>query len=69
MRVTWEPVPDAEGYFIRFGVNKEELNTHWQVIDGNEALIHCLTSGVRYYVRVDAYNENGVTRGTEIRTV
>ena len=69
MRVTWESVPGAEGYIIRFGVNREELNTHWQVIGGNEALIRCLTSGISYFVCVDAYNENGVTKGTEIQKV
>ena len=69
MRVTWESVPGAEGYLIRFGVNLDELHTHWQVIGETEANVRCLTAGVRYHVRVDAYNENGVTEGTETRTV
>ena len=69
MRVTWTAVDGAEGYTVRFGVNPDELHTHWQVIGGTEAVIRCLTKGVRYYVTVDAYNDSGVTAGKEIRTV
>ena len=67
MRVSWEAVPGAEGYFIRFGVNPDALHTHLQVIGRTEAVAGCLTAGLRYYVRVDAYNENGIVSGT--RTV
>ncbi len=63
MRVTWAPVEDAQGYMIRFGINPEELHTHWQVIGACEAEIGCLTRGETYYVTVDAYNESGVTHG------
>ena len=69
MRVSWNAAPGAAGYLIRFGVNKKELNTHWQVIGKTGAEIRCLTAGVRYYVRVDAYNENGVTEGTDVQRV
>ena len=69
MRVTWEPVPGAEGYLIRFGVDPNALHTHWQVIGKTEAVIRCLTAGIRYYVKVDAYNENGVVPGRDVRIV
>ena len=69
MQIGWEPVPGAEGYMIRFGVNEKELHTHWQVIGDCEAELKCLTRGVRYYVTVDAYNENGIVRGETVRTV
>lgn len=45
------------------------MNNHWQVIGKTGAEIRCLTDGVRYYVRVDAYNENGITEDTDVRTV
>ncbi len=67
MHVSWAAVPGAEGYLIRFGVDPHELHTHWQVIGQTEATVRCLTAGVGYYVRVDAYNENGVTEGTAKR--
>ena len=66
MTVKWDMLPDAQGYFVRFGVNPNELNTHYQVIGGNEAVIGCLNNGVNCYVTVDAYNEDGVTEGKRI---
>ncbi len=69
MRVTWENVPDAEGYFVRFGVNENELHTHFQIIGATEANIRCLIKGVRYHVTVDAYNKGGITRGSFTKIV
>jgi hypothetical protein len=64
MTVTWEPVEGAQGYFIRWGIDPNNLHTHWQVIGECEATVYCLTKGVTYFVTVDAYNESGVTKGT-----
>ena len=69
MRVTWEEVEGAEGYFVRFGVDENELHTHFQIIGGTEASIRCLINGVCYRVTVDAYNKNGIVKGTLTRTV
>ena len=69
MKVCWSPVDGAEGYIIRWGVSREERNTHWQVIGACDAVIRCLTRGVRYFVSVDAYNAGGVTRGTEVQRI
>ena len=69
MKVEWRAVPGAEGYFVRFGVSPEALHPHWQVIGETQAVIRCLTAGVRYYVQMDAYNENGIAQGTETQTV
>ena len=69
MTVKWEPLADAQGYIIRWGIDPGQLHTHWQVIDGSEATVYCLTKGVTYYITVDAYNESGVTRGVTRQTV
>ena len=61
MTVSWEPVPGAEGYFVRFGVNENELYTQYQIIGEGRAEIRILIRGVKYYVTVDAYNSGGVT--------
>lgn len=63
MLVKWEPSEGADGYFIRFGVKEDALYTHWQVVSGCEAVIHCLISELDYFVTVDAYNESGVAKG------
>lgn len=69
MTVTWEKREDAQGYFVRFGIDPEEMYTHFQVLEGCRADIGCLTKGVEYYVTVDAYNESGISYGTEIKRV
>lgn len=69
MKVIWEPVEGAQGYMIRFGVHPNQLHTHWQVMDACEANIGCLTRNVTYYVTVDAYNESGITRGTDLQII
>ena len=66
MEVSWKPVEGAEGYVIRFGINKEERNTHWQVIGECSALVTCLTAGNSYWVSVDSYNSGGYTEGHKI---
>jgi len=66
MTVKWDAVPGAEGYIVRFGVNPDELHTHWQAIGECEAVVRCLNCGVEYYITVDAYNENGIVRGTKM---
>jgi hypothetical protein len=67
--ISWNAVPGAEGYIIRFGINPDELYNHWQVLGETYACLRCLTAGVTYYMTVDAYNENGIVRGTEIISV
>lgn len=69
MTVTWEALPDAQGYIIRWGIDPQNLHTHWQVIGDCEATIHCLTKGIGYYITVDAYNESGVTCGTQTQHI
>lgn len=69
MCVTWENVPGAEGYFVRFGVSENALHTHFQIIGSTKADIRCLINGVSYYVIVDAYNRNGITYGRTAKKV
>ena len=74
MTVSWQPVEGAQGYFIRWGIDPNNLHTHWQVLadpvgGGTEATVYCLTKGVTYYVTVDAYNESGVTHGTHLQSI
>lgn len=66
MTVSWGEVAGAEGYMIRFGINPDELNQHYMIQGQTSKKLMCLNKGVDYYVRVDAYNESGVTVGIEV---
>ena len=66
MTVSWDESQNAEGYMIRFGINPDELNQHYMIQGQTSIMLRCLNKGVDYYVRVDAYNESGMTVGTKI---
>lgn len=66
--IAWNKVSGADGYLVRFGYQPDFLNQCIQV-KGNETtelLLHILTKGVKYYYRVDTYNDSGITEGNVI---
>lgn len=66
--VTWDASKDADGYVVTFGYRPDYLNQSIMIKDPSKTSldIHILTPGEKYYYRVDAYNENGVTEGRDI---
>ena len=64
MLVTIEPQEGTVGYNILFGSTPEKLYHSAMVFTPGEHRIGALIKGRRYYVRVDAFNENGITEGT-----
>lgn len=57
---------DAVGYNILWGSSPEKLY-HSYMIFGNEQRVGALVKGKEYYVRVDAFNENGITEGNTVK--
>ena len=65
--ISWRPVRDAQFYIVRFGSRPGLLTQNYQVYDGQTSLgVASLTKGVRYFVAVDAVNENGIARGVTV---
>ncbi len=60
--LTWNPVADAQGYIIRYGVEPDKLYSNFQVINESSLTFSSLNKGVPYYFTIDVYNENGVTK-------
>lgn len=58
---------DAAGYNILWGHAEDKLYHSYQVYKSDEALTHkrigALVKSQDYFVRVDAFNENGITHG------
>ncbi len=54
---------DAVGYVVLWGHSREKLYHSFMVFDKQEQEIRALVSGMDYYVRVDAFNEAGITHG------
>ena len=64
--LNWKPTPGATGYNIRFGTAKDKLYHTYQVLGTNSLTIRSLHGQRKYYFTIDAFNENGVTKGKKI---
>lgn len=64
IKVSWNAVPDATGYVLRWGTDPDELYLTCQT-EQPELELGLFSVGQAYYFRVDAFNESGVTPGTE----
>jgi hypothetical protein len=51
------------GYNILFGSSPEKLYHSYMVFEAGEKRVGALIAGKEYFVRVDAFNENGITEG------
>ena len=63
MLVGIKPQDSARGYNILFGSSPEKLYHSCMVFAAGEHRLGALIKGREYYVRVDAFNENGITEG------
>lgn len=63
MTVSWQSVPGAVGYNVRWGVKPDRLNLNYQVFAdrGTSLDVRALSAGVDYYVAVEAFDESGVS--------
>lgn len=62
-KVSWNAVPDAQGYNVRFGISPEKLYLSHQVYGANEVLLTALNQGMDYYICVDSFGEGGIQEG------
>lgn len=62
--IKWNPVPNADGYQIRYGIAPDKLYGHYQVFsEETSCRINSLNTGEDYVFVVDSYNSAGVTKG------
>ena len=67
MLVNILPQENALGYNILFGAEPEKLYHSCMVFTSGEHRLGALIKGREYFVRVDAFNETGITEGDVIR--
>ena len=67
MTVSIEPQTDTVGYNILFGSSPEKLYHSAMTFAPGKHRIGALIDGRDYFVRVDAFNENGITEGSCIK--
>jgi hypothetical protein len=66
--VSWNDVPGAVGYNIRWGIRPDKLYQTYQVFadSGTKLEVRALTVGQDYSFAVEAFNENGVSPLSEV---
>jgi hypothetical protein len=66
VRLRWTKTPDAVGYNIRYGTEKDKLYHNHQVFGIDSLTIRSLDSSRKYFFTIDAFNEGGLTKGKNI---
>lgn len=61
----WQAQDVATGYIVSWGVKKDKMNNSTMVF-GNRFDGRFFNRDSKYYFSIDAFNENGVAKGTEI---
>ncbi|MDA3873341.1 MAG: fibronectin type III domain-containing protein, partial [Kiritimatiellae bacterium] len=64
--ISWNPSQGAVGYNVLWGIEENKLYTSWLVYDQNSLELRALNSDSSYAVRIDAFNENGITKGNVV---
>ena len=60
--ISWQPVSGAQGYFVHWGTDPDELYAACEVLEPSVTL-GLFSADVDYYFRVDSFNESGITKG------
>lgn len=64
--LSWSKSSNATGYMISFGMDKNKLYHNYMVYADTALTINSLSSNPEYYFRIEAFNENGITKGDQI---
>ena len=64
--INWPKTAGAVGYNIRYGTGKDKLYQNYQVLGTESLTIRSLNALQKYYFTIDAFNENGITKGKTI---
>ncbi len=64
----WNPAANADGYILRYGVAPDALYLALQLQGGqqNALTTHVLNHGTKYWYRIDAFNDSGLTQGAVV---
>lgn len=65
-RVNWQPVKNATGYVVHYGIEKHKLYHAVMVYEDHFLDLTGLNKNVPYFFSVDAFNENGITPGRTV---
>lgn len=64
--LTWDTAKDAIGYVIYWGIEKDKLNLNAMMYDHPNYALRALNRDQSYYLQVETFNENGISKRSEI---
>lgn len=64
--LAWKKSENATGYNISYGTSPEKLYQHYMVYGTSSLTINSLDANQTYHFSVEAFNENGRTKGTTV---
>lgn len=65
VKLTWKKNDNAVGYNIRYGEAADKLYHTYQVMDTDSLTIRSLNRNQKYYFTINAFNETGISKGTD----
>ena len=65
-KIQWHKDDLATGYIVNYGTDINKLYTSVMVYDTNSLMLTGLNKDVTYFFSIDAFNESGIVKGTEI---
>lgn len=64
--LTWDKDATAQGYVIYWGIAKDKLNLSVLMYDEPNYELRALNTDQSYYMQVEAFNENGISKKSDI---
>lgn len=64
--ISWKGTDNTQGYNVLWGISPDKLHSSWMVYDEAELELKSLSTDQSYYFSVEAFNENGVSKRSEI---
>ncbi|MDX5437134.1 MAG: family 43 glycosylhydrolase [Pontibacter sp.] len=64
--LVWQPVKGAQGYHLYYGLASDKLHNSVMVYQENAYQLNALNAGPAYYFRLEAFNENGISKKTHV---
>jgi hypothetical protein len=64
--VKWPKDEQATGFVVNYGTDSSKLYTSVMVYDADSLMLTGLNKDVTYYYSIDAFNESGITKGTQV---
>lgn len=62
----WRQTDGAVGYTIYMGIAPDKLYNNIMVYHANEYYFNGMEKGVPYYFQIEAFNENGIGKRTQV---